>query len=230
MAQIRRKTYKKKKTNKKKSAYSRRKYPMTRYLGNGIPDRVKVQLKYSDVLTITTGVAGTGLHVFRGNSIYDPDVTSTGHQPLYHDNYAALYERYIVTSAKMDLLCVNHGATDSCIVMCIASTEQYALGDINANATFEQPYAVRSKLLSVASQNPSKLSMSMTSTKALGQYKTQYLADDINNASFGANPTREWFFNVAVLAMNGASSQPVRIQLLITYNVECFDRKSQAAN
>lgn len=35
-------------------------------------------------------------HLFRANGIFDPDVTGTGHQPLYRDQVADLYTNYTV--------------------------------------------------------------------------------------------------------------------------------------
>jgi len=36
----------------------------------------------------------------RMNSIFDPDVTSAGHQPLYHDEFSAIYDHYSVVRSK----------------------------------------------------------------------------------------------------------------------------------
>lgn len=56
-------------------------------------------LKYSDfyLLTSTLGIA---YQEYSGNSCYDPDITSTGHQPYYFDRYAGLYQNYVVLGSK----------------------------------------------------------------------------------------------------------------------------------
>lgn len=62
----------------------------------------RVVLKYSDyyLLTSTSGVAYA---IYSGNSVYDPDVTFTGHQPYYFDRYAQLYQNYVVLGSRLKL-------------------------------------------------------------------------------------------------------------------------------
>ena len=53
--------------------------------------------------------AGTpATHVFMANSVYDPDWTNTGgHQPMFHDQYAAVYNKYKVVSSRIDITGAN---------------------------------------------------------------------------------------------------------------------------
>lgn len=62
------------------------------------PDTRLVRHKYAD--TILLPAAGApGVPVtwsFRANSMYDPDYTGLGHQPMFHDEMAAQYRFYTV--------------------------------------------------------------------------------------------------------------------------------------
>ena len=65
-----------------------------------------VKLVYADNVQPVTTTVGTGniMHYsFRSNSIYDPDHTSTivGHQPLFYDQYAEIYEKYLVKACSI---------------------------------------------------------------------------------------------------------------------------------
>ena len=51
-------------------------------------------LNYADSYAISPAVVP--VHVLRMNSIYDPDYTTTGHQPMGRDQLAELYNRYRV--------------------------------------------------------------------------------------------------------------------------------------
>lgn len=54
-------------------------------------------------------------HVFRANSMYDPDWTLIGHQPYLYDQYSALYESSKVLSSSIEVK--FHNPTDQpCIV------------------------------------------------------------------------------------------------------------------
>nr|UOF83119.1 capsid protein [Cressdnaviricota sp.] len=65
-----------------------------------------VKLRYSDVFNLdpSSGGSGTQAYVFQANNIFDPDTTSTGHQPLYRDTWAGIYKSYIVLGAKIRLV------------------------------------------------------------------------------------------------------------------------------
>jgi len=57
----------------------------------------RTTLKYSDVAVLATTV-GTGFttYVLRPFSLYDIDVTGTGHQPLRYDQLSAMFQQYRV--------------------------------------------------------------------------------------------------------------------------------------
>jgi len=74
--------------------------PRTISSSGGFPEKIITTLRYTEALSIanTGGVSGK---VFRMNSLYDPNFTDTGHQPLYFDQYAAIYAKYRVLSSKI---------------------------------------------------------------------------------------------------------------------------------
>ncbi len=80
-------------------------------IGALLKPKLMVKLRYVDTITIDPGAAAIGIHVFRANSIFDPDLTGTGHQPLLHDTYATLYDRYRVVSSKIKVRPVPVSAT-----------------------------------------------------------------------------------------------------------------------
>lgn len=86
-----RKRYNRRRRNAKKGYVAR--VPRTTVF----PRRLITRLKYSDVCTMAlTGGGGMTTYLFNMNSLYDPDVSSTGHQPYLFDETMALYSRYRV--------------------------------------------------------------------------------------------------------------------------------------
>jgi hypothetical protein len=65
----------------------------------GFPDRLVTKLRYSDILNNSSTAGSLVTYIYRWNSTFDPDLSGTGHQPLYRDTYAAVYDQYAVIRA-----------------------------------------------------------------------------------------------------------------------------------
>lgn len=62
---------------------------------------MKVTLKYTETITLTTGALGVfATYFFAANGMFDPNITGVGHQPMYYDQYMALYNHYTVIASK----------------------------------------------------------------------------------------------------------------------------------
>lgn len=89
--------YRKKKTTnrgKKKVIIIKPKIPWA-----GIPLSRTVKLRYSAQVSMNNPIGGA-VHNFRANSLFDPDLTGVGSQPLGFDQMAALYNHYVVLGSK----------------------------------------------------------------------------------------------------------------------------------
>ena len=67
----------------------------------GFPDQLVVKLKYTDQINLTN-IVGYGSYVYRMNSLFDPDLTGSGHQPLGFDQYAQLYRSFLCSPCGKD--------------------------------------------------------------------------------------------------------------------------------
>lgn len=76
-----------------------------------------VRLTYADSFNmLLSNAGGGGTYTYRTNSIYDPDYTSAGHQPLMRDLWASQYDYYTV------LACHYHIELYNCAVDTITYT------------------------------------------------------------------------------------------------------------
>lgn len=83
------------KTVKKQVPLAYRNIPLTL----GFPKSKMMKLRYAGSGTLN--VASTpAYHYFWANSLYDPDYTATGHQPMFRDIIANIYNHYVVIGAK----------------------------------------------------------------------------------------------------------------------------------
>ncbi len=77
----------------------------------GEPTSKWVRMRYVDSFTLNPGVAGIAFHVFRANSIFDPDLTGGGHQPMNHDQLTVAYDHYTVYGSKITATFIKPAAT-----------------------------------------------------------------------------------------------------------------------
>lgn len=63
--------------------------------------------RYDELISIssTTGIPGS--YVFSTNGMYDPNVTGTGHQPMFFDNMSLVYNHYTVFKSKITISAVS---------------------------------------------------------------------------------------------------------------------------
>lgn len=71
-----------------------------------------VRLTYADTFRHELNYSTAATQIFRTNSIYDPDYTNTGHQPLMRDLWASQYDYYTVLACDYEIHLYN-GAVDS---------------------------------------------------------------------------------------------------------------------
>lgn len=84
-------------------------------LVNGFPEKMYTKLRYVDFYAITSSAGSTAKQLMNINSTYDPDQSGVGHQPLYRDTYASIYDQYAVVKATARVT-FNSNATTSAMV------------------------------------------------------------------------------------------------------------------
>ena len=70
-------------------------------LAKALPKYMDVTLRYFESITIDAAGGAAASHLFRANSLYDPNFTSTGHQPLGFDQWMSLYSKGVVLNSKI---------------------------------------------------------------------------------------------------------------------------------
>lgn len=73
----------------------------------GFPQTRIVKLRYCDHFDLDPNGAASVEYVFRANSVFDPDRTSTGHQPLGFDQWFPFYRKYCVIGSKISVRAVS---------------------------------------------------------------------------------------------------------------------------
>jgi len=91
---------------------------VVRFPGFGFPDQLKACLRYKENGVSFTASTTPAAQVYRLNSLFDPNLTGTGHQPNYFDQLSAVYGFYCVTAARMKCQVLNEGTVEvDCVLV-----------------------------------------------------------------------------------------------------------------
>jgi len=104
-----------KRANKTRNARNQTKVSVPRLIDMsphvyGFPQQLVAKLRYCDTMTLSPSSGSLVKQVFRLNSVFDPDLSGVGHQPLYRDTFAAIYDQYAVISTRIVVTIVNTGS------------------------------------------------------------------------------------------------------------------------
>lgn len=191
--------------------------------------RKVVKMVYRDYKTLTPAYAGAlAYHVYRCNSIFDPDYTAAGHQPSGHDQWANLYDMYTVIGAKF--------TAQFCNLVDVGSAYPtmafvYIDDDLSAPSTdwrtvLECNKFSKSRLCSWDGTKPT-----LTINFSTKKFFSRSPKDDSLTAQFGTNPSEEAFFVLGAQPYEQSSGTAgVAVVIKITYIVLMSEPKTIAAS
>lgn len=198
-------------------------------LGTTIPDATVVKLKYCDDIVVSVPNIATGSnYLFRCNSIYDPDQSSIGHQPLGHDQWAAFYQRYVVTKATITATFktqqdgVNGTNVGICTIANVGETITSPDSFMESNRT---SYAYVSPQVGVTS-----VSKTFYPNHFFGN--DNIIDDDSKGAIFGSNPIDGAYWQLKMWHPNQSNPVPhtCYVNVAITYECVLRERKEIPAS
>lgn len=169
-------------------------------------------LRYSTTITLDPNAGFVASHLFRTNSIFDPDYTGIGHQPFGHDQYAAIYAHYRVKSAR--------------IVMTPTITGNGIFGISKVDDT-----TVASQMDLAREQKGTVCTPMANTNTANNQLMSFYNQNNFQNeaaisTTFGTNPGEQNFWQCWYSAENSTAEQGSKSFLInITYTVLMWELK-----
>lgn len=183
--------------------------------GLGFPKRMTMTHKYCEKLTLNTGAGGIITYYnFNANSVYDPNSTGTGHQPMYFDQLMAIYDHYCVIGSKITVKVVK---TDSAVAA--PSTwgiyiNDDSTGAADLKAALEQTSG-KHKVITV-SEPRCILTHKWSAKKAFGG---SVLANTELQGTASANPTEYQCYTLWVDSSTSATQTTHEIDVEIEYIV-----------
>lgn len=183
-----------------------------------IPNRFVTKLVYESGNIGTTTTTSLGTYQFRCNSLYDPDYTSTGHQPRGFNELEALYTNYKVYGVKVELLADTSTANETGIIA-MGYHSSTANNITSINDILEDRQTIQ-KL--VTSDRPLRIKSYLSMAKIFSRSKKDYQAERDYGAGVGANPTKHGTINVFWQNLDGVTSTAFTIRVRLTYFCEFF--------
>jgi hypothetical protein len=179
----------------------------------GFPMTLLTKVRYYDTYAMSVTTGSLGKQVMRWNSTFDPDFTSTGHQPLYRDIFATIYDHYAVVSARANVKIVNT-STVPLIVGCVTDDDSSSAGSVTVLA--EQPTGMH-EMLPPLSGSLSSVTFRPTwdCKKVLG---IDPYASEEYKTGVGSNPTEESYLHIWGTVTDGSSSTSITVSVEIEFD------------
>lgn len=189
-----------------------------------------VKMRYDDWVVIDPSTVATTCF-FRANSIYDPNLSGVGHQPLPHDLWQSLYNHYTVLGSKISVQAWSEDSATNymCEVGCMVTDDTTVNQPL---LTLKEQPGTTSRLMRCRPDGRNSmvtLYKGFSAYKWFGLSKSALGACDSVSALFGANPTDGAFFCIYAAHPNENTDVPVvNLRVRIEYLVEVSEPKEIA--
>jgi len=189
-------------------------------LGQGFPKKMTFTHKYMDTESLLCTAGALDIQSFHCNGMFKPNQTNTGHQPMFYDQMAALYNHYTVIGSKISIKIMPGSTTQaaSCIGIFInddATVTPTEIRSLNENTTS------RYKFLPIGVNNTTTLTKKWSAKKIFGgsilaNVDLEGLGGNASGVG-GTNPTEQSLFSIYMAPLDAVSTVSAFIECSITY-------------
>lgn len=227
----------KRRASRRKSSYKRRrssrrrptrKLSVCRSRTSLLPDAFLCKLRYSQLIGHDfTASSIPGRHQWRVNSLYDPDFTTAGHQPLGRDQWAVFYNRYLVYGCKFTITWSTTSSTEQAEIA-VQLRPNSIMAD-NMDTVREDPLTIfRAVLGSEDSGQAVRVCRGYADVaKIRGVPKSRVRNESDYQAIFGFNPPIDPTICVYIQNPQTTNAVTTKCRVDLTYYCRFYDRKQQ---
>lgn len=233
-------------TKAQKIAAAKRKFQKYRKKGNfrmlpkrsmisyGFPKCQLVRMTYFEQIRLDPGIGGIAApYVFRANSVYDPNHTAGGHQPMFHDQYSAVYNHYKVAGSKITITGTNDYSDQNNsmgnLITVVTNNESTGYTSIT-----EACEAKGAKYRQCQEKRPFKLVHKFSATKFFCKNNLKdctELHGRLGDTGVGTNPGEQAYFVINAFPLySGQNSYPACLNVRIDYLVLVYDIKKMSTS
>lgn len=180
----------------------------------GFPNSIITKLRYCDTIQLTSTLGSIATNVFNANSIFDPDATGVGHQPLYRDQYAAIYDQYTVLGSKITVTFQPYQVDQAWVVGIVGDDDSSISSTLTTR--MEQNNSVW-RLIGTNDGGPYQLSLTYSPIKDIG---VDVKNDGYSQTAVGSNPSELFCFAVWASEVNATLTGMCQVAIEIEYTVK----------
>lgn len=182
-------------------------------LSIGFPKTLKFKHKYVEQFLLTDASTIQN-YQFSCNGMYDPNITGTGHQPMYFDQLGALYDHYTVIGSKIKYRVVPSGTAIQNPYKIITWINDDTTSTGDATSFSENKFA--KTRLCTGGVNPSQIILT-NKWSAKKFFGGSVMANDELKGTTSANPAEQSYFQISFRTLDGTSTVSVYVLVEIEY-------------
>lgn len=182
-----------------------------------IPSRFITKMKYSEAFNLTAISPNVIMNL---NSIYDPNRSGIGHQPMGFDQMATLYNRYRVIGCSF---VINGYCASDPVRIAAIPTNDLGITFSGVSHMIESP---RCRFVVQNPQAGARYLKGKVYMPALaGRTAEQYMSDDRYQADVTTSPAELLLLNISAATLVDSYPNATSLTVTLEYTVEFFDVK-----
>lgn len=194
----------------------------------GFPTRLNIKHRYVEEFNLVSDTGALAVYKFATNGLYDPNITGTGHQPMYFDNLSALYNHYTVTRSwfTVEGQIVTDATTAPSSLFGVYIDDDATTIATSATTMCEESSASY-KVIPLQSTEPIKISKRWEAAQFFGN---DVIGNDNLQGTAASNPTEISVFTVFLQGNTAATNARFTGTVTITYEAQWEELKPQPQN
>jgi len=157
--------------------------------------------------------------------MFDPDVSGSGHQPLYFDQLTAIYNHYTVLTSTIVIRWRSRGSSAS-VVAGVFINDDSTVTPSNAVFRLEQSSAVY-KTIGYQQSEEVVVTKKWSAKQAFGP---SAISDPNLQGTSSANPSEQQMFTITMSPLDGSTTATIDAFVTITYDCVWQELKDIAAS
>lgn len=159
----------------------------------GQPKRKLIKFRYAQEFTLAAAAGSTTSQIMRANSLYDPDYSGTGHQPLGYDQWSVFYDHYVVIGCKIKVTFdASAESGNSLPLSCGLVLDDNASLSTASTSALTEANNSKTKHFNSLDRTITSITAAVAPHKFLGRSKP--LSDPELKAAFNANPVEQCYW------------------------------------